>query len=143
MAVFAIAPNCSRAMPTSLLVDRMELLAHRLIELLRQGVQCGLAKTAGTCAEILAVAHHAFTSVLFDGVEPTNNSAERTLLARMMWRKQSFGTQSPHSSRFVERMLTCHATLSLRQRAICNFLFCALKATLTKSVPPSLLPAWV
>ena len=43
------------------------------------------------------------------GVEPTNNRAERALRFAVMWRKGSSGTESEHGNRWVER------TLSLRQ----------------------------
>jgi transposase len=43
------------------------------------------------------------------GMEPTNNRAERSLRCAVMWRKGSSGTDSDHGNRWVER------TLSLRQ----------------------------
>ena len=43
------------------------------------------------------------------GVEPTNNRAERSLRFAVMWRKGSSGTDSEAGNRWVER------TLSLRQ----------------------------
>ena len=43
------------------------------------------------------------------GVEPTNNRAERSLRFAVMWRKGSSGTDSDQGNRWVER------TLSLRQ----------------------------
>lgn len=43
------------------------------------------------------------------GVEPTNNRAERSLRFAVMWRKGSSGTDSKAGNRWVER------TLSLRQ----------------------------
>jgi len=44
-----------------------------------------------------------------DGVEPTNNVAERALRPAVLWRKGSFGTQSDGGARFVERLLTVTA----------------------------------
>ena len=56
-----------------------------------------------------------WTFALAEGVEPTNNAAERALRHAVCWRKTSFGTDSPVGSRFVERMLT--AIESCRRQA--------------------------
>ena len=39
-------------------------------------------------------------------VDPTNNFAERVVRHGVLWRKDSFGTQSERGARYVERMLT-------------------------------------
>jgi hypothetical protein len=46
-----------------------------------------------------------WTFVQVEGVEPTNNTAERSIRPGVLWRKGSFGTQSAEGSRFVESML--------------------------------------
>ncbi|MCA9117131.1 MAG: transposase, partial [Planctomycetaceae bacterium] len=45
-----------------------------------------------------------------EGVEPTNNAAERSLRHAVIWRKLSVGTQSAGSSRFLETLLTAIET---------------------------------
>ena len=50
-----------------------------------------------------------------EGVEPTNNHAERVLRREVLWRRRSFGCHSADGCRFVERILT--VTQSLRQQA--------------------------
>ena len=50
--------------------------------------------------------------------EPINNFGERTIRHAVMYRKTSFGTQSPEGSRFVERTLTTVATLRLQKRNV-------------------------
>ena len=68
-------------------------------------------KTARTCANLRAIEPALWTYMRKEGVEPTNNAAERALRhAVLLWRKGSFGTHSPDGSRFVERMLTVRAT---------------------------------
>ena len=47
-----------------------------------------------------------WTFVRVEGVEPTNNTAERSIRLGVLWRKGSFGTQSADGSRFVEAMMT-------------------------------------
>ena len=44
------------------------------------------------------------------GVEPTNNHAERGLRFGVMWRKTSHGTDSDHGNRWVERTLALRHT---------------------------------
>ncbi len=45
-----------------------------------------------------------------DGIEPTNNQAERALRPAVLWRKGSFGTRSDAGSHFVARILSVWAT---------------------------------
>lgn len=81
----------------------------RVRDLLRQGQECAHSKTAATCREILKVEPALWTFARKEGVEPTNNAAERALRHGVLWRKSSFGTQSADGSRFVERMMTAVA----------------------------------
>jgi len=52
--------------------------------------------------------------VRLEGVEPTNNAAERAVRPTVIWRKTSFGTQSRKGSDFVERILTTVARFDSR-----------------------------
>src|SRR5438034_9851842 len=47
--------------------------------LLGKGAACGCAKTAGVCAEVLKLEEALWTFARQEGVEPTNNAAERAL----------------------------------------------------------------
>ena len=76
-----------------------------------------------------------------EGVEPTNNAAERSLRPGVQWRKGSFGTQSEEGSRFVESMLTVVATLKQQRRNVLAYLTAACEAALRGEAAPSLLPA--
>ena len=74
-----------------------------------------------------------------EGVEPTNNAAERSLRHAVMWRKLSFGTQSAAGSRFVERMLTVIETCRRQDRDAFAWLVEAVQARLACQTSPSLL----
>jgi transposase len=74
-------------------------------------------------------------------VEPTNNTAERSIRPGVLWRKGSFGTQSVEGSRFVESMMTVVATLKPQQRNVLEYLTAAWEAALRGEAAPSLLPA--
>src|SRR5712691_10740903 len=108
--------------------------------LLEAGSQCGVAKTEGTCQEILKRREALWTFVQVDGVEPTNNTAERSIRPGVLWRKGSFGTQSEEGSRFVESMMTVVSTLKQQQRNVLEYLTEACDAALRGDAAPSLLP---
>jgi transposase len=109
--------------------------------LLEAGSRCGVPKTAGTCQDILQRRKALWTFVQVEGVEPTNNTAERSIRPGVLWRKGSFGTQSAEGSRFVESMMTVVATLKHQKRNVLEYLTAACEATLRGEAAPSLLPA--
>jgi len=76
-----------------------------------------------------------------EGVEPTNNVAERALRPAVLWRKGSFGSDSEVGSRFAERLLTVAATCRQQGRGLLDFLVAAGEAALHGTAAPSLLPA--
>src|SRR5262245_28746702 len=113
----------------------MSPLRREVERLLEAGSRCGVPKTAGTCRDILL-----WTFVQVERVEPTNNTAERSLRPGVLWRKGSFGTQSTEGSRFVESMMTVVATLKQQQRNVLEYLTAACEAALWGEAAPSLLP---
>jgi transposase len=118
----------------------MTPLRHEVERLLEAGSQCGVAKTEGTCREILKRRQALWTFVQVEGVEPTNNLSERAIRPGVQRRKMSFGTQSEAGSRFVESMMTVVATLKQQQRNVLEYLTAAHEAALRGEAPPSLLP---
>ena len=104
------------------------------------GRRCGRPKTTGTCRDILKRREALWTFVQVEGVEPTNNAAERSIRPGVLWRKGSFGTQSAEGSRFVESMMTVVATLKQQQRNVLESLTAAWEAALRGEAAPSLLP---
>ncbi len=63
-----------------------------------------------------------WTFVTVEGVEPTNNPAERALRAAVIHRKVSLGTQSQNGERFAERALSAAATCRLQHRSLFTYL---------------------
>jgi transposase len=120
---------------------RMKPVERSVGRLLRKAAVCGDAKIEGMAKEILKHEPALFTFVYADGVEPTNNKAERALRQAVIWRKISFGTDSERGSRFVERILTVTTTLRQQRRHALAFLTAACEASLYGRQPPSLLPA--
>lgn len=76
-----------------------------------------------------------------EGVEPTNNDAERTIRQYVIWRKTSFGTQGERGNQFVERILTAVGTCKRQNRRAFKYLAEAVTAHLHGTAAPSLLPA--
>ncbi len=63
-----------------------------------------------------------WTFVTIDGVQPTNNPAERALRGPVIHRKLSHGTRSQNGERFAERALSAAATCRQQHRSLFEFL---------------------
>ena len=63
-----------------------------------------------------------------NGVEPTNNRAERALRFAVLWRKRSYGTQSDKGNRWVERILSIKQTCRMRAIPVFPILVNAIDA---------------
>jgi transposase len=118
----------------------MRPIRREVERLLEAGQTCGVAKTEGTCRDILKRRQALWTFVRHAGVDPTSNAAERAIRPGVLWRKGSFGTHSPEGSRFVEAMMTVVATLRQQHRHVLDYLTAACEAPLHRKAPPSLLP---
>lgn len=79
-------------------------------EVLARAVTADIERLSGSCADILQHKLALWTFVDHDGVEPTNNHAERELRAFVLWHKRSFGTQSDRGNEFAERMSSSRGT---------------------------------
>jgi len=108
--------------------------------LLSQGLACDQSKVAGMCREMLAVQSAFWTFARLEGVEPTNNHAERSIRPAVLWRKGSYGTHSEGGSRYAERMMSVVSTLKQQQRGVLDFLVDAGHAAHGNGTTPSLLP---
>ncbi len=98
------------------------------------------SQTRKTCQNILKLEQALWTFVGQEGIEPTNNTAERALRRGVIWRRRSFGTQSETGSQFVERILTAVITLRQQNRDVLDYLTEACKAGTPGKTAPSLLP---
>ncbi len=108
--------------------------------LLLRGAFSGNKRLIGMCKELYKHREWLWTFVDVQGIEPTNNTAERALRPAVIYRKLSFGTQSESGSRFLERMLTVAETCRLQNRSVSDYLTEAVAAHFSKQAPPSLLP---
>jgi transposase len=118
----------------------VERLRSHVVARLHEGASCSVKAVSGRCREILTLEPALWTFARVEGVEPTNNAAERIVRPAVLWRKSSFGTDSPSGSRFVERILTAVSTLRLQRRNVLDYMTAVCAAALRGEPPPSLLP---
>ena len=71
---------------------------------------------------------HFFTFLHEEGVEPTNNVAERALRHAVVWRKVYFGTRSDDGEMAVAQLLTITRTCQLQQLNVLLYLTAAIRA---------------
>lgn len=81
-----------------------------------------------------------FTFLEHEGVEPTNNSAERALRTGVQWRKICFGNRSANGELATARLLTVSETCDLQHVNILAYLSNALVRYRSRQLPVSLLP---
>jgi IS1 family transposase len=99
-----------------------------------------LAKTVRTCRQLLKLESALWLFLTVEGLEPTNNAAERAIRPAVLWRRTSFGSQSEAGSIFVARMLTVVTSLRSQNRNVLEFMTEAIRASRRGSASPSLLP---
>jgi transposase len=111
----------------------------KMMELLKKGEATEDKKTRGTCKALLKGWESLWTFTQAQGVEPTNNEAERAMRRVVTWRKLSGGTQNEGGAAFVERMLSCVATVKRNQASVLAFLTALIASVFARQPPPSVL----
>ncbi len=114
-------------------------LRVRMIRLLDEGARSGGYETPSMCRGILRTEPAMWTFIEQEGVEPTNNVAERAIRPAVILRKTSLGTQSERGSRYVERMQTVSVTLRQAGRSLRDFIVEVARAVLQGQPSPKLL----
>ena len=106
----------------------------RLKDHLYDALANGSDSFSGFASRLLDGFHKLFLFTRYEGVESTNNAAERTLRHIVLWRKTSYGTQSDSGSRFMERSVSVWQTLKKQGRQIFPFFVQAYRSTFDPSV---------
>jgi len=107
-------------------------------ETLERAARADIKRLSGSCADMLEHRLALWTFVDHDGVEPTNNHAERELREFVLWRKRSFGSQSERGNRFAERLMTVAHTARKQDRDVLAFLTECCDAYTNGTPAPSL-----
>jgi transposase len=106
--------------------------------LMKRGAKIDDDKAATFCQNLLDLEPALWTFLRCEGVEPTNNHAERILRKGVLWRKRSFGSRSERGARFAERILTVVQTRRLQGKRVFPFLVEAIEAYRAGKAAPSL-----
>jgi transposase len=69
-----------------------------------------------------------WTFAAHNGVQPTNNHAERALRSAVIYRKLSLGSQSEDGEQRIARLLSAHTTCRLQHRSLFAYLTDAIAA---------------
>jgi transposase len=118
--------------------ELMAPVRPRVEALLERGRAAKMVHVSGSCADILEHRAALWTFVDNEGVEPTNNHAERELRAFVLWRKRSFGTQSERGNLFAERLMTVAHTARKQNKNVLEFLTACCTADRSGTATPSL-----
>ena len=138
--VFAAWNEYRRDGDRNRLIEQVEPLTHELRTLLEQAARTSTqTKYHRQFARNLLKRWPAlWTFTLLDGVEPTNNHAERGLRGAVIYRKLSLGSQSDHGERTIERLLSASVTCRLQKRSLFAYLADVLSATIRSDPIPAL-----
>lgn len=118
--------------------QRMRKLRVRVERLLAEGAALK-APLSGRCAQLLEQRASLWTFVRHEGLEPTNNAAERALRPVVVWRKKSYGPRSEDGRDFVARVASVVATLRCRGESAWSYLTRATEAWVQRVACPKLL----
>lgn len=124
------------------LKSHMNPVLNCAARLLEDGTKLKDKKVARFCKSLLKLWSGLWKFLYVEGVEPTNNSAERALRPAVLARKGSFGNQSERGTKFTERIYTVVATCKKQKRNVLDFLVECSKAELSGKAMPSLIPVF-
>jgi transposase len=100
---------------------QMEPIKSKVEKLLLNGSQYE-GPLGGKCRRIYSERIDLWTFVDNENIDPTNNFAERTIRAAVLWRKGSFGTQSARGAAYVEKIMTACVTCRFQNKSMIDFL---------------------
>jgi transposase len=114
-------------------------LKRELKALLRRGCKGRPNKlTWGFSKNLLKIWPALWTFTVLEGVEPTNNVAERALRGPVIYRKLSLGSQSERGEQTIERLLSASVTCRLQKRSLFAYLADVLGARVRGDPAPLL-----
>ena len=127
-------------------MDRRQLLLRsipiqqRIFALAERNLNSRHREVGNLAGALFDHAERLFGFLEYDGVEPTNNSAERALRTGVQWRKICFGNRSANGELATARLLTISETCDLQNLNILAYLSNALVRYRSRQLPVSLLP---
>lgn len=120
--------------------QRLGHLKRRVESWLYDGLANGSDKLFGVSQNLLDNFDKLWTFTKVEGMEPTNNLAERDLRKLVIWRKKSYGTRSARGEKFVEKITSVAETLKRHKRNILTFIQEAITCFYRNELPPQICP---
>jgi len=124
----------------SQLILRSIPIQKRIVELAEQHLDSQHREVRNLATALFVYNERLFTFLEEEGVEPTNNSAERALRTGVQWRKVSFGNRSAAGELATARLLTVAETCDLQQLNTLTYLAAAIACHRRRQPVTSLLP---
>lgn len=127
-------------------IDRSQLILRsipiqkRIVELAERHLNSQHREVRNLATALFVYNERLFTFLEEEGVEPTNNSAERALRTGVQWRKVSFGNRSAAGELATARLLTVAETCDRQQRNTLYYLAAAIACHRRRQPVTSLLP---
>lgn len=121
------------------LIGKVLPIEKRFFALAERYVNAADAEVSNLARALFVHHPHFFTFVHEDGVEPTNNVAERALRTAVQWRKIMFGNRSAEGELAVARLLTVTRTCQWRQLNVLAYLTAAISCYRRRQAVASLL----
>ena len=122
------------------LKEGVEPLKGRMSKLLNRAAKSGSTKARGQAKKMRKEEESFWRFVEVEGVEPTNNQAEREIRPVVCIRKMSLGVQSEAGRLHLQRSLTVGSTLARQGRRILDFMRESVLAFYKQLELPSALP---
>jgi transposase len=127
-------------------IDRSQLILRsipiqkRIVELAERHLDSQHREVRNLATALFQYNDRLFAFLEEEGVEPTNNSAERALRTGVQWRKISFGNRSAAGELATARLLSVSETCDLRKMNTLAYLAAAIAAHRRRQRVTSLLP---
>jgi transposase len=121
------------------LIAKVRPIERRFFALAERHVNAANGDVSNLARALFVHHPHFFTFVYEEGVEPTNNAAERALRTAVQWRKIMFGNRSVEGELAVARLLTVTRTCQLQQLSVLAYLTAAIHCHRRREAVASLL----
>jgi transposase len=131
---------CGGQIDRSQLILRSIPIQKRIVELAERHLDSQRREVRNLATALFEYNERLFTFLEEEGVEPTNNSAERALRTGVQWRKICFGNRSATGELATARLLTVAETCDLQQVNTLSYVAAAIACHRRRQRAASLLP---
>jgi transposase len=121
------------------LIELAQPLIQEMREFLKENQHAASGDVSRFCVQLLKKWNSLFTFIYHEGIEPTNNLAERLIRSGVKSRKISYCTRSKNGQILLARLLTVSQTCRMQERNSFEFFRDAIHAYRNNLTPPSLL----